>query len=319
MGRAKLAMKLRTEEKARNITFQKRKNGLKKKAFELSTLCNIPVCLIIYGYKKDGHLAEPDIWPSNHVEVRKIIDKYNAIPRYDRNKRAVNLLDILEGRKRKAEQDLFKLRRKIMKAKYPTWHACFDSFSKAQLLELVLNLDGRIDDLKTRIALMKGKQVVGSSAFPFSLLPCMIPTLNQQWQQHSGDQFMSVDQIMNEDSQIPTSFDPNPFTLTKRRNDVGFMQMGNDITSNNTRFAHAMDPMNPMIGYDNGASSAVVNNKVANGSGPSMWWYDPAYLQPNPIQLGMQPDVMTLKSGNEFEMNGSSYCDFNDLDKVFYK
>ena len=52
MGRKKILIKPISDERLRNITFNKRKAGLLKKAAELSMLCNIQVCLAftdVYG------------------------------------------------------------------------------------------------------------------------------------------------------------------------------------------------------------------------------------------------------------------------------
>jgi hypothetical protein len=52
MGRKKILIKPILEERLRNITFNKRKAGLLKKAAELSMLCNIQVYLAftdVYG------------------------------------------------------------------------------------------------------------------------------------------------------------------------------------------------------------------------------------------------------------------------------
>lgn len=51
MGRARLTMDLIPNKKSRNTTFQKRKNGLKKKMYEFSTLCGVAV------YQEDELLA----------------------------------------------------------------------------------------------------------------------------------------------------------------------------------------------------------------------------------------------------------------------
>ncbi|KAJ8769377.1 hypothetical protein K2173_002581 [Erythroxylum novogranatense] len=49
MGRVKLQLKKIENKTYRHITFAKRKSGLVKKAYELSTLCDIPVLLIIFS------------------------------------------------------------------------------------------------------------------------------------------------------------------------------------------------------------------------------------------------------------------------------
>ncbi|GMH22972.1 hypothetical protein Nepgr_024815 [Nepenthes gracilis] len=155
MGRAKLTMEFITKEKARNTTFQKRKKGLKKKAYELSTLCDVPICVIIYPYSSQ---SKPEIWPSNCEKVREIIDRYNSVPKKDQQKRVCTLGDILEGRKRKVQQDLFKLQKNSTATKYSNWHASFDSFDKDQLMKMLLILDERLETVRTRIASMKGSE-----------------------------------------------------------------------------------------------------------------------------------------------------------------
>ncbi|KAI8025717.1 Developmental protein SEPALLATA 3 [Camellia lanceoleosa] len=51
MGKAKQNMELIRNDKTQYVTFQKRKKGLKKKTYELKTLCDVEVCLIIYGLR----------------------------------------------------------------------------------------------------------------------------------------------------------------------------------------------------------------------------------------------------------------------------
>jgi hypothetical protein len=46
MGRRKITIRQITDPKLRHITFNKRKNGLIKKAAELSMLCNINMLLV---------------------------------------------------------------------------------------------------------------------------------------------------------------------------------------------------------------------------------------------------------------------------------
>ncbi|KAL6974337.1 hypothetical protein U1Q18_028520 [Sarracenia purpurea var. burkii] len=119
MGRTKLSMKLIGNEKARYVTFQKRKRGLKKKTFELKTLCGVDVCLIVYGPKTDDqYLAEPELWPPNRVEVEGLIESYKKQSVEDRKRRSVDLSNFFEDRSRKVEDELVKLRKKNQEARY---------------------------------------------------------------------------------------------------------------------------------------------------------------------------------------------------------
>ncbi|KAJ1398114.1 hypothetical protein SESBI_31351, partial [Sesbania bispinosa] len=56
MVRGKTQMKRIENETSRQVTFSKRRNGLLKKAFELSVLCDAEVALIIFSTR--GKLYE---------------------------------------------------------------------------------------------------------------------------------------------------------------------------------------------------------------------------------------------------------------------
>ncbi|GFP84760.1 mads-box protein soc1 [Phtheirospermum japonicum] len=56
MVRGKVQMKRIENSTSRQVTFSKRRNGLLKKAYELSVLCDAEVALIIFSQK--GRLYE---------------------------------------------------------------------------------------------------------------------------------------------------------------------------------------------------------------------------------------------------------------------
>ncbi|OWM91303.1 hypothetical protein CDL15_Pgr000247 [Punica granatum] len=77
MGRGRLALELIGKEKSRRVTFQKRKNGLLKKAKEFSILCGVDTCVIIYGTPVISDRPHvPEIWPPNPDGVARIINRY---------------------------------------------------------------------------------------------------------------------------------------------------------------------------------------------------------------------------------------------------
>lgn len=49
MGRVKLPIKKIENTTSRQVTFSKRRNGLIKKAYELSVLCDVDVALIMFS------------------------------------------------------------------------------------------------------------------------------------------------------------------------------------------------------------------------------------------------------------------------------
>lgn len=56
MGRGKVQMKRIENAASRQVTFSKRRNGLLKKAYELSVLCDAEVAVLIFSQK--GRLFE---------------------------------------------------------------------------------------------------------------------------------------------------------------------------------------------------------------------------------------------------------------------
>ncbi|XP_057493334.1 agamous-like MADS-box protein AGL82 [Actinidia eriantha] len=136
MGRAKQRMELISNEKARYVTFQKRKKGLKKKTYELKTLCDVDVCVIIYGSQMDDHPSEAEIWPPNPDTIQHLIDAYRHQSNEDRIKRSLNLSNFFEDRNQKMEHALVKLRQRNNEATYSTWDDRYNDLSKEQLRDL---------------------------------------------------------------------------------------------------------------------------------------------------------------------------------------
>ncbi|CAL4940357.1 unnamed protein product [Urochloa decumbens] len=110
MVRGKTEMKRIENATSRQVTFSKRRNGLLKKAFELSVLCDAEVGLIVFSPR--GKLYEFASAPS----LQKTIDRYKAYTRENVNSKAVqqdiqqvkadaltlaNRLEALEKSKRK--------------------------------------------------------------------------------------------------------------------------------------------------------------------------------------------------------------------------
>ncbi|XP_074580942.1 MADS-box transcription factor 6-like [Curcuma longa] len=70
MGRGKVELKRIENKVNRQVTFSKRRNGLLKKAYELSVLCDAEIALVIFSSR--GKLFEF----SSSSEINKIIERY---------------------------------------------------------------------------------------------------------------------------------------------------------------------------------------------------------------------------------------------------
>ncbi|KAG1362399.1 AGL6-like MADS-box transcription factor [Cocos nucifera] len=79
MGRGKVELKRIENKINRQVTFSKRRNGLLKKAYELSVLCDAEVALIVfssrgklYEFGSVGHLLGEDLGPLSVKELQQL-------------------------------------------------------------------------------------------------------------------------------------------------------------------------------------------------------------------------------------------------------
>ncbi|KAI3707332.1 hypothetical protein L6452_25755 [Arctium lappa] len=168
MGRAKVVMEAIKDDKKRNITFQRRKENIIKKALELTTLCDVNVSIIL----STDQDQKPQIFPQDSHKLDTLIDLY-------RRKRtgtigsncSSNVSDFFINRKIKIEEELAKAKKKNLEAKYPTWFDFLNDFSEGQLREFALGLGRKIDHVQTKIDQVPLKK----SSIPKNLDPIMMP------------------------------------------------------------------------------------------------------------------------------------------------
>ncbi|KAK9741813.1 hypothetical protein RND81_03G130400 [Saponaria officinalis] len=154
MGRKKLD-KVDNENKKITATkkiYKKKVNSVLKKAYELSILCDVQVCVIIYG--SDG--GPPTVWPNDSETLNKIISRYTNIPLEERRKRALTLSTL--PKKVQEKQDLKEVDDKQVE-NLPKLDFVrddrLDGFSYVKLKEIANQLDAKIERVKSRIDLMK--------------------------------------------------------------------------------------------------------------------------------------------------------------------
>ncbi|XP_047331919.1 agamous-like MADS-box protein AGL80 [Impatiens glandulifera] len=106
MTRKKVKLAYITNDSARKATFKKRKKGLMKKVSELSTLCGIDACAIIYS----PYEAQPDVWP-NGPGVQRVLSQFKRMPEMEQSKKMVNQEGFIRQRIVKASEQLKKQHR----------------------------------------------------------------------------------------------------------------------------------------------------------------------------------------------------------------
>ncbi|CAJ2647786.1 unnamed protein product [Trifolium pratense] len=85
MAKTKLKLAYITNRSKRNACYKRRKEGLLKKVNELSTLCGVEACIIIYPENS----AQPDIWPPG-LRTRNVLGKFMSLPELERNKKMLD-------------------------------------------------------------------------------------------------------------------------------------------------------------------------------------------------------------------------------------
>ncbi|CAL5331186.1 unnamed protein product [Camellia sinensis] len=103
MTRKKVSLAYIENESARKSTFKKRKKGIMKKVNELSTLCGVDACAIIFS----PYDAEPEVWPS-HLGAQRIISRFRRMPELEQSRRMENQESYTRQRLTKAEEQLRK-------------------------------------------------------------------------------------------------------------------------------------------------------------------------------------------------------------------
>ncbi|KAL6514789.1 hypothetical protein OROGR_020368 [Orobanche gracilis] len=104
MTRKKVRLAFITNDSARKATFKKRKKGLMKKVSELSTLCGIEACAIVYS----PYESQPDVWPDGRG-AQRVLAQFKRMPEMEQGKKMVNQESFIRNRIMKAADQLKKL------------------------------------------------------------------------------------------------------------------------------------------------------------------------------------------------------------------
>ncbi|KAK3007771.1 hypothetical protein RJ639_015458 [Escallonia herrerae] len=161
MGRTKLSMDLRSNEKysRSNAAFLVRKNGLKKKCAELSTLCGINASMVVFAPEH-----EPDFWPANRCKLLDLVKKYRNQPSGDRKKRTVSFCDFLDNRKRKAETMLMKFRKMNEETMSSEMDELYNNMTEEELQEVEGSLQTKIVEMQAKLDVVKANQRLVASS-----------------------------------------------------------------------------------------------------------------------------------------------------------
>ncbi|XP_058762974.1 agamous-like MADS-box protein AGL80 [Vicia villosa] len=106
MTRKKVKLAFIVNDAARKITYKKRKKSLLKMVDELTTLCGVEACAIIYS----SYDPQPEIWPSP-LGVQNVLSKFRTMSEFGQRNKMVNQETFLKQRVMKGKDQLNKQRR----------------------------------------------------------------------------------------------------------------------------------------------------------------------------------------------------------------
>ncbi|KAL0919058.1 hypothetical protein M5K25_011126 [Dendrobium thyrsiflorum] len=101
MARRKLKLAWISNEATRRATLKKRRKGLLKKLKELSILCDVSACAILYSPNE----PQPEVWPSA-PEATGILSRFRAMPEMEQSKKMMNQESFLSQRVTKLQDQL---------------------------------------------------------------------------------------------------------------------------------------------------------------------------------------------------------------------
>ncbi|KAM1145310.1 hypothetical protein ACFX19_037981 [Malus domestica] len=103
MSRKKVKLAYIQNHPTRKLTFKKRKKGFMKKMSEITTLCDVEACAVVYGQND----TQPEVWPSPSG-VQGTYAKFRTMPPMEQTKKQLNIEAFLRQQIEKAKDQLRK-------------------------------------------------------------------------------------------------------------------------------------------------------------------------------------------------------------------
>ncbi|XP_019096769.1 PREDICTED: floral homeotic protein PMADS 1-like [Camelina sativa] len=107
MARKKIKLAWIENDNSRVIRSKKRREGLLKKIEEVTILCDVKACIIMFSPEEDY----PMVWPSLK-QVRDLLDDFFALPEIEKKKKETSLQSYLKEKTKKVHEQLMKTHKK---------------------------------------------------------------------------------------------------------------------------------------------------------------------------------------------------------------
>ncbi|TYI16122.1 hypothetical protein ES332_A08G232900v1 [Gossypium tomentosum] len=231
MTRKNVKLAYITNDSARKATYKKRKKGLMKKVSELSTLCGINVCAIMYN----PYESQPKVWPSPM-----------GVQRMEQSKKMVNQESFLSQRISKATEQLKKHCKDNWEKEMT--QVMFNNISGERLLDenmreidkriaalanTPLNLKGALPSLSSSVAALPPMTMVTLEVISRVIIKDMLQTKVNNMDQIQRQQW--IIEMMNNNNK-------NPQTHMAFGGNEMMFQFGDNINLNNGLWSNTFFP-----------------------------------------------------------------------------
>ncbi|XP_072996725.1 agamous-like MADS-box protein AGL80 [Typha latifolia] len=105
MARKKVRLAWIVNDSTRRMTLKKRKKGLMKKVEEISILCDVKACAVVY----DPHDQQPEIWPASPDATKHMLEHFKSKPECEQTHKMMNQETFLQQRVAKMTRQLHRL------------------------------------------------------------------------------------------------------------------------------------------------------------------------------------------------------------------
>ncbi|KAL8108227.1 hypothetical protein AgCh_024612 [Apium graveolens] len=197
-GRGKIEIKRIENTTNRQVTFCKRRNGLLKKAYELSVLCDAEVALIVFSNK--GRLYE---YANN--SVRGTIERYKKA-----NSDTPNTATVSEANTQYYQKEAARLRQQISNLQNSNRHLMGEALGALPPKELK-NLEGKLQNGLSRIRSKKNELLFAEIEF----------MRKREIDLHTNNQYLRAKISENERAQQQMSLMPGAAGSSEQYREVG--------------------------------------------------------------------------------------------------